>query len=531
MGHEGFSRSRRCSTTATRRARSSHRPRCDDAAERQCCTPDHPLVPRHLRTRDARRAAATRARPPARCSATTTCASSSRRADDRASPLYRNAVGDELVYVQSGDARARERRSGALDVGAGDYVVVPTGDDPPLGASTAASRSSRCVIEASAATSPCPRRYLDADRPVPRGRAVLRARPARDRREPLLVDGDDVDGARAHPRRADPSRPPRTTRSTSSAGTAACTRGRSSIHDFEPIVGRIHQPPPVHQTFAGPGFVVCSFVPRLFDFDPDAVKVPYHHANVDSDEVLFYSAGDFMSRAGSGIGVGSISVHPAGFVHGPQPGSVERSDRRGPHRGAGGDARHVPAARRDRRRAARSATRTMPGRGRGPGPGRRRTRPEADALAIEFPSTHAAAVLDLPPCHPPVSECSQRSTSRMRRQKPVVFIHGLWLLASSWADWRPVFDEAGYATVALDWPDDPETIEAALEQPEVSRTRRSGDRDHLVGGRRLEQKPALVGHSFGGLLTQILAGRGLSSASVAIDPAPFRASSRSRSPR
>jgi homogentisate 1,2-dioxygenase len=98
-----------------------------------------------------------------------------------------------------------------------------------------------------------------------------------------------------------------------------------SIHDFEPIVGRIHQPPPVHQTFAGPNFVVCSFVPRLFDFDPNAVKVPYHHANVDSDEILYYSEGDFMSRAGSGIGIGSISYHPAGFVHGPQPGSVERS--------------------------------------------------------------------------------------------------------------------------------------------------------------------------------------------------------------
>jgi homogentisate 1,2-dioxygenase len=98
-----------------------------------------------------------------------------------------------------------------------------------------------------------------------------------------------------------------------------------SIHDFEPIVGRVHQPPPVHQTFAAPGLVVCSFVPRPYDFDPLAVKVPYHHANVDSDEVLFYCAGDFMSRQGAGIGVGSITLHPAGFVHGPQPGSVERS--------------------------------------------------------------------------------------------------------------------------------------------------------------------------------------------------------------
>jgi homogentisate 1,2-dioxygenase len=98
-----------------------------------------------------------------------------------------------------------------------------------------------------------------------------------------------------------------------------------SIRDFEPLVGRIHQPPPVHQTFAGPGFVVCSFVPRPYDFDPESVKVPYHHANVDSDEVLFYAAGDFMSRRGSGVGVGSLTLHPSGFVHGPQPGSVEAS--------------------------------------------------------------------------------------------------------------------------------------------------------------------------------------------------------------
>ena len=95
--------------------------------------------------------------------------------------------------------------------------------------------------------------------------------------------------------------------------------------DFEPIVGSIHQPPPVHQTFELPGAVVCSFVPRPFDFHRDAVKVPYHHANTDSDEMLFYSAGNFMSRAGSGIDAGSISFHPAGFVHGPQPGSVEAS--------------------------------------------------------------------------------------------------------------------------------------------------------------------------------------------------------------
>jgi homogentisate 1,2-dioxygenase len=98
-----------------------------------------------------------------------------------------------------------------------------------------------------------------------------------------------------------------------------------NIADIEPVVGRIHQPPPVHQTFAGPRFVVCSFVPRPYDFEPGALKVPYHHANVDSDEVLFYSRGDFMSRAGAGIAAASMTIHPAGFTHGPQPGALERS--------------------------------------------------------------------------------------------------------------------------------------------------------------------------------------------------------------
>ena len=98
-----------------------------------------------------------------------------------------------------------------------------------------------------------------------------------------------------------------------------------SINDFEPITGRLHQPPPVHQTFEGPNFVICSFVPRLFDYHPEGIPAPYNHANVDSDEVIFYTGGDFMSRKGAGIEQGSISLHPSGFTHGPQPGSVEAS--------------------------------------------------------------------------------------------------------------------------------------------------------------------------------------------------------------
>lgn len=96
-----------------------------------------------------------------------------------------------------------------------------------------------------------------------------------------------------------------------------------SIHDFEPITGRVHQPPPVHQTFEGRNFVVCSFVPRMFDYHPLSVPVPYNHSNIDSDEVLYYVDGDFMSR--KQVTRGMITLHPAGIPHGPHPGTVEKS--------------------------------------------------------------------------------------------------------------------------------------------------------------------------------------------------------------
>ena len=98
-----------------------------------------------------------------------------------------------------------------------------------------------------------------------------------------------------------------------------------NVADFEPITGRVHQPPPVHQVFEGSNFVICNFVPRKVDYHPLAVPVPYYHSNVDSDEVMFYVDGDYEARKGSGIGKGSISLHPGGHSHGPQPGAVERS--------------------------------------------------------------------------------------------------------------------------------------------------------------------------------------------------------------
>ena len=96
-----------------------------------------------------------------------------------------------------------------------------------------------------------------------------------------------------------------------------------SIHDFEPITGRVHQPPPVHQTFETSAFVVCSFCPRLYDYHPEAIPAPYNHSNIDSDEVLYYVDGDFMSR--NHIEKGMITLHPSGIPHGPHPGAMERS--------------------------------------------------------------------------------------------------------------------------------------------------------------------------------------------------------------
>ena len=96
-----------------------------------------------------------------------------------------------------------------------------------------------------------------------------------------------------------------------------------SIHDFEPITGRIHMPPPSHQTFAGPNFVICSFCPRKLDFDELAIPIPYHHSNLQSEEMIYYVDGQFSSR--KGIEIGSVTLHPSGIPHGPHPGLAEKS--------------------------------------------------------------------------------------------------------------------------------------------------------------------------------------------------------------
>src|SRR5881392_4129340 len=123
-----------------------------------------------------------------------------------------------------------------------------------------------------------------------------------------------------------------------------------------------------------------------------------------------------------------------------------------------------------------------------------------------------------------MADTTQTVTAGESGLQPVVFIHGLWLLPSSWDRWAAVFEEAGYTTVSPGWPDDPDTVEEAKANPEVFAHKTVGQvAEHYAGVvGRLEKKPAVIGHSFGGLITQIIAGRGLSAASVAIDPAPFR---------
>ena len=239
------------------------------------------------------------------------------------SPLYRNATGDECLYVETGTATV-ETTFGKIDIVKGDYLVMPMSiiyrviPDGEL---------RLLVIEASGHIGP-PKRYLSQ-----RGQFLEHSpyceRDLRGPSEPLLVEEENVD---VYVRHRGPAGSQVGTKFSYAnhpfdvVGWDGCMYPWVfSIHDFEPITGRVHQPPPVHQTFAGPGFVVCSFVPRKVDYHPDAVPVPYNHHNVDSEELMFYVGGDYGARKGSGIALGSMSLHPGGFTHGPQPGAAEAS--------------------------------------------------------------------------------------------------------------------------------------------------------------------------------------------------------------
>jgi len=244
------------------------------------------------------------------------------------SPLYRNAIGDECVYVESGDGVV-ETVFGVISYRTGDYVLIPRSTDHRW----VPSRPSRLYpIEANSHIAP-PKRYLS------RYGQLLEHAPFCERdlhgpSETLLVstgssdDPRDVEVLVKH--RAGGaivgSRLTYATHPFDVVGWDGCLYPHTfNVEDYMPITGKIHQPPPVHQVWEGHNFVVCNFLPRKVDYHPLAIPVPYYHSNVDSDEVMFYVGGDYEARKGSGIGLGSISLHPGGYAHGPQPSAIEAS--------------------------------------------------------------------------------------------------------------------------------------------------------------------------------------------------------------
>jgi homogentisate 1,2-dioxygenase len=281
-------------------------------------TPNRPLKPRHLRTHklDAGGADPVLGRQHLLANDDVRI---SYVVADRPSPLYRNAIGDECLYVESGTARV-ESTFGTLDVASGDYVLIPTSVIHRIVPTSDLVRL--LTVEATGHIGP-PKRYLSV-----RGQFLEHSpyceRDIRGPGAPLLVEDSDVEVYVQH--RRGWTRHVYAHHPFDVVGwDGHLYPWAFSIHDFEPITGRVHQPPPVHQTFQGPNFVICSFVPRKVDYHPLAIPVPYNHHNVDSDEMLFYTGGNYEARRGSGIEQGSISLHPAGFTHGPQPGAAERA--------------------------------------------------------------------------------------------------------------------------------------------------------------------------------------------------------------
>ena len=232
--------------------------------------------------------------------------------------FYKNADCDELIFIHKGSGKLRTLL-GNIEFGYGDYLMIPRGMIYQIEFN---DENNRLFIVESSSPMYTPKRYRNWFG------QLLEHSPfcERDLRRPIDLETHDEIGDflikvkkegmlhhyiyAAHP--------------FGVVGWDGYNYPYAfSIHDFEPITGRIHQPPPVHQTFEAAGFVVCSFCPRLYDYHPKAIPAPYNHSNIDSDEVLYYVDGDFMSR--NHVEEGYISLHPAGIPHGPHPGAMERS--------------------------------------------------------------------------------------------------------------------------------------------------------------------------------------------------------------
>lgn len=232
--------------------------------------------------------------------------------------FYKNASFDELLFVRKGEGLLRTFL-GNIKFGIGDYILIPKGIIYKL---EFTSFDNEILYLESNSSIQFPKRYLSK-----RGQ-LLEGAPfsERDIRLPQDLETYDEHGDfkvlinknhklheviyATHPFDV-------------IGWDGYCYPFAISIYDFEPITGKIHQPPPVHQMFEGHNFIVCSFCPRLYDYHPEAIPAPYNHSNLDSDEVLYYVEGDFMSR--DNIECGDITLHPSGIPHGPHPGTVEKS--------------------------------------------------------------------------------------------------------------------------------------------------------------------------------------------------------------
>jgi len=240
--------------------------------------------------------------------------------DEQDAHFYKNGQGDEIVYVSKG-AGVLESVFGDMPYREGDYLIIHRGVMHRFKLDMAAGQTKLLIFESRGHVR-WPKRYRNEFGQLIEG-APYSERDIRQPTELRTIDqpGDfrilvkQYDGLNEiildhHPFDV-------------VGWDGYFYPWAFNIHDFEPIVGRVHQPPPVHQTFQGDGFVVCSFCPRPFDFDPNAVPAPYNHSNVDSDEVLYYASSEFMSR--KGIEFGSVTHHPDGIPHGPHPGRAEAS--------------------------------------------------------------------------------------------------------------------------------------------------------------------------------------------------------------
>lgn len=232
--------------------------------------------------------------------------------------FYKNADGDEMIFVHQGSGTVYTCY-GELKFGYGDYIVLPRGTIYQIAFDTA---ENRLFIVESYSPLRFPKRYMS------RYGQLMEHSPfcERDLRLPENLKAFDEKGDYIIRTKKKHQLYPihYGTHPFDVVGWDGCCYPYIfSIHDFEPITGRVHQPPPVHQTFETNAFVVCSFVPRLYDYHPDAIPAPYNHSNIDSDELLYYVDGDFMSR--KHVTKGMLTLHPAGIPHGPHPGAVERS--------------------------------------------------------------------------------------------------------------------------------------------------------------------------------------------------------------